>query len=305
MLSDKNYITIAIPVFERFDYFPDALRSAIDQTVKCNVIVVDNNSSHNKFEKYIAKLNLPNVKYFRNDTNVGMIENWNKCIEYTTTDWMTILHDDDMFSIHFAEEITAGINAHPNAISFLAGYEKTTAPKKILKHSQEKIEIKKVKPFHFLFGNITGFPGVVFNKSRIRNLKFVPSLYPASDYNFWYNLSLMQPILFIGKVLCFYRVSPLQDSSTAYKKVIEITYNYRKDYIKFRNPLFKFFSLFELYKLHQHYRRDYNIKETAHYTNRDLNNYFNLFSNRYVEIFIRKFIYRGFKKIFGIHTGYR
>jgi hypothetical protein len=233
-----------------------------------------------------------------------MIENWNKCIEYATTDWITILHDDDLFSVHFIEEISALIHQYPNAVSFITGYEKTTTPNEILKYRQEEVEIKHIKPNHFLFGNITAFPGVVFNKKKINGLKFDPTLYPVSDYNFWYKLSEMQPIIYLKKTLCMYRVSPIQDSATAYKKVIETTYFFRKEIIKFKNPLFKFFSLFELYKLYQCYRRDYKVAQSVKFETKEVNDYFRFFSNKYVDFALSRFIYKIFKKSFSIHSGY-
>ena len=57
-LSKKNeksdpftgLVTIAMPVYERKDFFREALDSALNQPVKCKVIVVDNCSSHDYFE---------------------------------------------------------------------------------------------------------------------------------------------------------------------------------------------------------------------------------------------------------------
>lgn len=85
----KDLLTIAIPVYERITYFEEAIMSALNQTVSCRIIVVDNASSHNKFEEYVKELNNPLVQYYRNDRNVGVTMNMNICIKYTQTPWMT------------------------------------------------------------------------------------------------------------------------------------------------------------------------------------------------------------------------
>ena len=51
----KDQLTIAFPVYNRTDYFKQALESVLNQTVKCRVLVVDNNSPHDDFKKIIEK----------------------------------------------------------------------------------------------------------------------------------------------------------------------------------------------------------------------------------------------------------
>ena len=77
MIKTDVLVTIAFPVFERYEFFEEALNSAINQTIVTPIIVVDNGSSHSKFKNYCDKF--PNkVKYYRNDFNIGMFANWNK-----------------------------------------------------------------------------------------------------------------------------------------------------------------------------------------------------------------------------------
>jgi glycosyltransferase involved in cell wall biosynthesis len=95
--------TISFPVYKRTDYFRQALESAINQTVKCRILVVDNNSPHDDFKKIIDSYNNPLIEYIKTDTTVHQDENFNNCIRFTKTPWMTILHDDDYLHIQFVE----------------------------------------------------------------------------------------------------------------------------------------------------------------------------------------------------------
>lgn len=94
-------ITIAFPVFERFDYFEKALNSALNQTVETKIIVVDNNSSHGKFKECCNERFIP---YFRNEVNLGMFGNWNRCFELADTEFVMILGDDDFLEPNFIEK---------------------------------------------------------------------------------------------------------------------------------------------------------------------------------------------------------
>ena len=59
----RDLITVAIPVYERFDYFINAVNSVLNQTLATEIIVVDNNSSHNKFAEFCSK---QNITFFKN-----------------------------------------------------------------------------------------------------------------------------------------------------------------------------------------------------------------------------------------------
>jgi hypothetical protein len=76
--------------------------------------VVDNASSHNLFEQITSNkarnLDSNTVRYYRNETNIGMFGNWNKCSELVNTPYLLILGDDDILDIHYIEMMSRVIN---------------------------------------------------------------------------------------------------------------------------------------------------------------------------------------------------
>ena len=96
-------LTIALPVYKRTDYIRKALDSAINQTVKCSILLIDNNSPHDEFKEILDSYNYPHVKYVRTDETVPQDENFNNCFRYAETPWVSILHDDDMLHCQFVE----------------------------------------------------------------------------------------------------------------------------------------------------------------------------------------------------------
>jgi glycosyltransferase involved in cell wall biosynthesis len=97
--TDK--LTICIPVYERYDYFEEAIASAINQTVKCRILVTDNGSTHSKFRDYCA---LHGIDYYTNGINIGAFQNWNKCFQYPNSDYVIIFGDDDILYPTYVEE---------------------------------------------------------------------------------------------------------------------------------------------------------------------------------------------------------
>ena len=94
--SMKEIVSIAIPVYERADFFKEALESALDQTPPVNIMVLDNASTRTDFKALIAPYNSPSITYHRNPTNLGVHANWNQCIKLCPTPYVLILHDDDV-----------------------------------------------------------------------------------------------------------------------------------------------------------------------------------------------------------------
>lgn len=114
-----NLITIAIPCYERKEYFRMALESAINQTVKCEIIVVDNCSSHDFFEK---ACNEKGIKYFRNESNIGLYPNIDRCFELANTEYVKILDDDDLLSPLYVESFLKALSNYPDLDIYFSNY---------------------------------------------------------------------------------------------------------------------------------------------------------------------------------------
>lgn len=114
-----DLLTIAMPVYERKDYFLEALKSALNQTVKCSVIVVDNCSSHSYFEKLCSEYN---VSYYRNDENIGLFPNWNRCFELADSEYVMILGDDDILDPEYVELFISAKKNYPDIDIFFSDF---------------------------------------------------------------------------------------------------------------------------------------------------------------------------------------
>src|SRR4051812_6221590 len=83
-------ITIAVTVFNRTDYILDALQSALDQTTPVKVIVVEDCSPNPRLRETVLARFGNRLTYFRNPSNRGLSDNWNACLEYCDTPWLSI-----------------------------------------------------------------------------------------------------------------------------------------------------------------------------------------------------------------------
>jgi glycosyltransferase involved in cell wall biosynthesis len=100
-------ITIAITVYDRRDYVVAAIDSALAQTVPVKVMVVEDCGPDPGLREFILQKFGGRIEYLRNPQNRGLFDNWNACLEYCRTPWLSILHDDDLLYPHFVETMLA------------------------------------------------------------------------------------------------------------------------------------------------------------------------------------------------------
>jgi hypothetical protein len=108
-----EHITIAVTVYSRREFVRDAIRSALDQTVPVKVMVVEDCGPDPTLRDFIVGEFGNRIEYIRNPRNRGLFDNWNACMEYCATPWISILHDDDLLRPHFVETMLALAKAAP------------------------------------------------------------------------------------------------------------------------------------------------------------------------------------------------
>jgi glycosyltransferase involved in cell wall biosynthesis len=226
----EDLFTIAYPVYKRTEYFRLALESALNQTVKCRILVIDNNSPHDEFKAIIDSYNSPLIEYIKTKETVFQDENFNNCIRYTKTPWMTILHDDDYLHCQFVEMTQKILSKHKDTIGGFAvknhvGSEEWAGVSEKVKLTDKYVV---VKPTYFYFKQLSPFPGVVFRTELGLSLNgFNISLHPIADLDFWRRLTENSKMLYVDQELAFYRISANQSTNTLVNDMINNVYRYR------------------------------------------------------------------------------
>lgn len=105
-------ITIAIPSYNKENQIKRCIESALgNESLVEKIILIDNCSTDRTFE--IAKQYEPRITCILNDTNIGMSGNFNRCIELCDTDWLMILHADDIILPNAIEKYRNLIDCYP------------------------------------------------------------------------------------------------------------------------------------------------------------------------------------------------
>lgn len=113
---ERKEVSIIIPVHNYAKFLPEAIESALAQTVGCEVIVVDDKSTDDSLQ--IAKRYEPRVTVLRNEINLGVAETRNRGIQHAAGNYIVCLDADDRLRPHFVERHLAAFTTRDQAIAY-------------------------------------------------------------------------------------------------------------------------------------------------------------------------------------------
>lgn len=119
-------VSIIIPTFNRVEMLKEAVESALAQRHgDLEVLVSDNASEDGTQAAMEAYRSDPRFRYFRNQTNLGMVGNWRKALfEHAGGDFFLILSDDDcLLDPDYVSKAMALVERHEDVVIVYAnGY---------------------------------------------------------------------------------------------------------------------------------------------------------------------------------------
>ncbi|TRZ96078.1 glycosyltransferase family 2 protein [bacterium] len=217
-MSGLPKISICIPTFNRSDLLRKTLISVSKQTaIPYEVIIVDNCSDDNTED--VAK-DFPAFKYYKNNTNLGMIGNWNRCIDLASGHFLSILHSDDLISPHWYEDWQFlidkynrdTIGAYFSAVFIIDTEENTRVIYKVF--SKDTL-LKSAQSFKALWlRNMCALPAsaaLIYRKTIFDMLgKFDSSWSTEADIAFALKIINRFDLFYTPKLLFAYRIHPFQ-----------------------------------------------------------------------------------------------
>jgi glycosyltransferase involved in cell wall biosynthesis len=239
-------VTIAIPTFKRHDLLKIALESALNQKGVDNfeVIVIDNDPTRNCETELLMMDYIGNkVSYFKNEENIGMVGNWNRCISLARSKYITILNDDDWLEHGYLQFSLSSIRNTGEALYFKSiirdlrsGYNYQVSNTKLFfkkfvclfSINQHKISIYDFFMAHMASGTL----GILYVKDNMLKLGgFDDRFFPAHDYVFNLNYKLNFGSVYIKKHLMNYRIASNESLNIA-SEFAEVNYAIRMQIAK-------------------------------------------------------------------------
>lgn len=117
---DKELVTIIIPVYNRKNLVHKAIEAAINQTYRNIEIIIGDNCSNDGTWDVLKEYSKKDhrISIFRNETNIGPVKNWHKCLNRSNGKFVKLLFSDDWIDLDFIEK-TLPLFSNQKSIGFV------------------------------------------------------------------------------------------------------------------------------------------------------------------------------------------
>lgn len=252
MTEFKNH-TFVVCAYKESEYLEECVKSLINQSVKSNIIMAT--STPNNHIQEIA--NKYNIELYINHGENGIGQDWNFGVSNTTTDYVTVAHQDDVYEEDYLKEIVDSLNQGKDFIISFGNYQEIKNSQVIpltknlkikrflLKPLIKNSEKKSAKRFALKFGNAICCPCVTLNTKIVGRKPYITNMKCDLDWDTWYEFSKIDGnFLYINKNIMYHRIHEESETSN----LIHDNTRLKEDYEMFKKfwpkPIAKFLMLF-------------------------------------------------------------
>lgn len=237
----EELVSICIPTFNNESYIRATLLSVLRQTYRnIEIIVVDDCSGDGTIEIIEAfKQKDDRIRLVKNDENLGMVGNWNKCLSLAAGEFIKLICGDDMLDkTAVAKEVAAmrkhsTVNLVESDTRLVDSYGKKTGVFRRYPASG-LVNGQKVAKVSLIMQNFFGSPvNNLIRRSALQQTGgFDSSFTYILDFDLWIRLACCGEVYIIHEVLNSFRVR--NDSNTGI-----LIRNKRKVYLDEHKQLLK------------------------------------------------------------------
>jgi len=206
----QESLTIAIPFYRSQEYLRLAIESVLRQSSPNWYLIVSDDGPEGGTGELVSSYHDPRIRYSKNETNLGMAGNWNRCLEAAETDLVNLLHNDDELLPNYVEVMLQAGRVHPEAtvlfcgakiidaagresfsfVDYVKRFLKPRTEGTILLHGESAIE-------SLMRGNFIMCPTVCYRMSRLPKERFRADWRMVSDLDFFTRI-LLNDGIFVG-----------------------------------------------------------------------------------------------------------
>jgi glycosyltransferase involved in cell wall biosynthesis len=213
--------TVAIPAYNQKAFIEKAIRSALEQDVPgLEIVVVDDASSDGTWE-LLQGFAQQGVRLHRNERNLGLFGNFNRCLELARTPYVRLLLGDDALAANCLARELALMERHPGvAMLNTRGEFVDPAGRPLGAVANElapgiydgaRFAREWLEYYVHYRRNLLNYPsGVLFRRSAMQGLRFDESMRTAGDIEFYMAVLRHGNLAVDGDLGCYITRHPKQ-----------------------------------------------------------------------------------------------
>ncbi|MGN0292236.1 MAG: glycosyltransferase [Lachnospiraceae bacterium] len=215
----KPLVSVCIPAYNNAEYIKDTVMSVLEQTYRnIELIVVDDHSTDNTIE-VLESIEDDRLKIYKNEKNLGMVGNWNRCLELATGEYVKLICADDMIAKNAIEKEALAMRKHPKVnlvesdTNLVDIYGKKTG--QFRRYPKNGVmDGKRLAKISLMIQNFYGAPvnNLIRRSALEKTGGFDTSFTYILDFDMWLRLSCTGDVYIIHEQLNSFRIR--NDSNT-------------------------------------------------------------------------------------------
>ena len=221
----RPLISVMIPTYNpKKHYLEQVLNSVLEQdlgSIETEIVVVDDASTEVDVAVIVKEVGQGRISFYQQPQNLGLIDNWNYCLEKAKGHWIHILHQDDLIKPGFYQGLQKSIKNYPEIGAIFcrhfyideAGNQRFTSPLEqnntgILPNWIERIATEQR----------IQFASILVKREVYENLGgFYDQAGSAADWEMWQRIAAYYPVCYEPQILACFRLHSNSETSRLMK----------------------------------------------------------------------------------------
>ncbi len=227
MNREKGLVSICIPTHNCSNYIAETLESVLNQTYQKIEIIITDNASTDDTVQIIKKYKDDRIKLYENETDLGMVNNWNEGVQKASGEFIKLLCSDDLLS---SDAIEKQVNAltQTNAVcsignTYVVNSKGNVVFKRLYFKKNSLMNGIKYARKSLLGRNIYAEPGNLLYRAEFidKHGLYDNKLSYTPDWEFAIRLSSYGDIYCLSDVIFSFRIYDSSETSRLHKNIEE------------------------------------------------------------------------------------
>lgn len=224
-------VSVCIPSYNCAPFLAEALDSVLNQSYTDFELLIIDDCSTDSSAEIIARYAERDARivFLRNETNLGMVANWNRCLHEARGEYIRYLFADDLFaSPACLEKMTAALDADREVSLVVSArniIDENSHIKRVASHFRDGMDgpgTQVIRRCLYEARNLIGEPSVVmFRKSQALR-GFHPGYAQLVDLEMWFYLLEQGRFAYLGEPLSSFRDHPGQQTKANMRRMLHI-----------------------------------------------------------------------------------
>jgi glycosyltransferase involved in cell wall biosynthesis len=267
---DSCKVSVCIPTYNYAAFLPEAIESILGQRfTDFELIIIDDNSTDDtrSIGQHYARRD-PRVRFSVNPENLGMVQNWNLCLEQARGEYVKFVFGDDLLASPDALGLMVQQLEGAPSVSLVCSARAIIDERSKLMRIESYIKKTGVLPGADVINscllrkkNLVGEPSVVMFRRSQAARGFLVNYRQIVDLEMWFHLLEQGDLACLEEPLCSFRVHGRQQTQVNEENVSDLfdfcylAQDYLdKEYVTlsgFMKGFVRYDGFFRIWKLHK------------------------------------------------------